>query len=173
MLVGKLLDGFGFFWFEKVSGRVSLQKEGSTAVFYKMICFRLFDVLLRPGNVILFIKPGKKPEVELGMVLSAWRGIKQPRLHHGETPCSSCVGFRVVELAITNPRDEVPFEWQCNSESKAWVVRMESLITILDVERCTLSAFQCCLLFLDVLVFICVCMVFFPKISFANIAALR
>lgn len=70
------------------------------------------------------------------MVVSAWRGIKAPKLHAGETPVNSCVAFRVIQLEIGDPKAESATLWTCNSKSAAWVVRLEGLVCILDVEKC-------------------------------------
>ena len=75
------------------------------------------------------------------MVLSAWRGIKAPKLNAGDTPINSCVGFRVIELELMDETLHPPTAWQCGSETLAWVVRIESLVCILDCDRCALSAY--------------------------------
>lgn len=60
--------------------------------------------MLRPGNVILFHLPtqSERPEVELGMVLSLWRSVKNPQLHTGPTPISACSTLRVVALEVAS-----------------------------------------------------------------------
>ena len=59
---------------------------------------------LRPGHVVLFSLPGhsKRPQVEVGLVLTVWRGLKNPRPHGGEVKVASCVAFRVVQLDLHN-----------------------------------------------------------------------
>ena len=38
--------------------------------------------------------------VELGLILSVWKGIKNPRLHAGETAVNSVMAFRCVCLSM-------------------------------------------------------------------------
>lgn len=57
---------------------------------------------LSPGHIVLFTVPGKaaSPRVELGMVMTVWRGLKNPRPYAGDVQVASCVAFRVVELQM-------------------------------------------------------------------------
>ena len=96
-------------------------------------------VTMRPGNVILFNTPSKHSELQVGLVLSVWKGVKAPRLYSGETPIDSCVAFRAVELSMEDTSQEAATDWTCNSVSTAWVVRLEGLIAILDCESCPLE----------------------------------
>ena len=59
---------------------------------------------LRPGTVVLFSLPvsAKRPQVEVGVVLTVWRGLKNPRPHGGEVKVASCVAFRVVKLDLAD-----------------------------------------------------------------------
>eukprot|EP00435_Cladocopium_sp_Y103_P038496 s1840_g10.t1 len=52
---------------------------------------------LGPGNVVLFQLPAGKDHsgIELGFVVSVWKGVKAPKLHSGQTNVNSCVSFRV------------------------------------------------------------------------------
>ena len=54
----------------------------------------------RPGNVVLFHLPDGNPNpgVEMGLVITVWRGVKQPKINTRATPCASCRAFRVVSL---------------------------------------------------------------------------
>lgn len=83
--------------------------------------------------------------IELGMVLSVWKGVKNPRLFAGETHVNSCVAFRAVALEMVDQENNA--EWWCSSTSVAWVVRLESLVCILDCDSCALlqveNVFQC------------------------------
>ena len=76
-------------------------------------------------------------DIEIGMVVAAWKGVRKPRLHSGETPINSCVAFRVVELDMVEEGDSS--RWMCSSKSKAWVIRTEGLVTVLDCERSYLA----------------------------------
>lgn len=130
----------------------------------------------RPGHIVLFQLPARKDHcgVELGMVLSVWKGIKCPKLHTGETAISACPGFRVVALAskagcgIYSWEKEVWWQtcaifftsdgnfeflrlqllqesnrvWCCSSTSLAWVLRIESLVSILDCQECLSAALR-------------------------------
>lgn len=60
------------------------------------------DFHLRPGNVILFTLPssGEVPPVELGMILTVWRGVKAPTPFAGAVNVASSVAFRVLQLEI-------------------------------------------------------------------------
>ncbi|CAK9003093.1 ZnF_CDGSH domain-containing protein [Durusdinium trenchii] len=53
---------------------------------------------LMPGNCVIFIKPKQPPEFEIGMVLTVWKGIKNPRQFGGEVPINSISAFRVLVL---------------------------------------------------------------------------
>ena len=91
----------------------------------------------RPGNVVVFHTPRlREAYLDVGLVLCVWKGVKQPRLHSGETPINSCTAFRVLSLELANENQESPVEWVCRDKSIAWVVCLESLVTILDVEKC-------------------------------------
>jgi hypothetical protein len=74
--------------------------------------------------------------IELGMVLSVWKGVMNPRLFAGETHVNSCVAFRAVALEMVDQENNA--EWWCSSTSVAWVVRLESLVCILDCDSCAL-----------------------------------
>ena len=45
-------------------------------------------------------------------------------------------------------------EWECSAVSDAWVVRVEALVCILDVEQCTLDASPSIMTMLQVLIFL-------------------
>jgi len=52
--------------------------------------------------VVLFQLPNRDLHggVELGLILSVWKGIKNPRLHAGETAVNSVMAFRCVCLSM-------------------------------------------------------------------------
>ena len=54
--------------------------------------------------MVLFVLPSAdaQPEVEVGLVLSVWRGVKQPRLFSSASHTSSVAAFRVVALSMTD-----------------------------------------------------------------------
>ncbi len=61
--------------------------------------------LLRPGNVVVFHLAGDgsgEPTLELGLVISVWKGIKSPKLVATECHVNSCMAFRAVSLDILN-----------------------------------------------------------------------
>ena len=64
----------------------------------------LSSILMRPGHVVLFTLPcdSKDAKIELGMLMTVWRGIKQPRPHSGEVNVASCVAFRAVQLEMVD-----------------------------------------------------------------------
>ena len=104
----------------------------------------------RPGNVILFQPPVKATTgcgIDIGMIISVWKGVKQPKLHASGTPVESVSAFRVLVLGMQDP-DQVPArDWKCNDRSMAYVCRLESLVFILDCESSALAfVFQpfCC-----------------------------
>ena len=74
------------------------------------------------------------------MILTVWKGVKAPKPHSGEVPVASCVAFRAVQLTLEK-EDGPATRWYCTSESIAWVARLESMITLLDVEKCSLDSF--------------------------------
>lgn len=59
-------------------------------------------IVLRPGNIVLFQLAGAKDNsgVELGLVISCWRGIKTPKVYAGPVSVNSCPAFRVVALEM-------------------------------------------------------------------------
>ena len=81
---------------------------------------------------------GDKPILEIGLVMSVWKGVKSPKVVSGECHVNSCMAFRVISLDIEDPDDSL--RWTCSRVSNAWVVRIEALVTILDCESCRLSA---------------------------------
>ena len=54
----------------------------------------------RPGHVVLFNLPNSADGrgIEIGLVISCWRGIKQPRIFSEPTQVNACSAFRVVTL---------------------------------------------------------------------------
>ena len=50
--------------------------------------------------MVLFQLPNSNANggVELGMVVSVWRGLKNPRLFSGSINVTGCVAFRVIAL---------------------------------------------------------------------------
>lgn len=90
----------------------------------------------RPGNIVLFCTPGKNPMIEVGMIVSAWKGLKAPRLHASPVPVQSCVAFRALRLELAEGHGNPPTLWKTNAKAEAWMVRMEGLMTILDCESC-------------------------------------
>lgn len=84
-------------------------------------------------------EPIQRRGIELGFVLTVWKGHKDPRPNSYETRISSCVAFRVVSLEKQS-KDDPETDWFCNSKTLAWVVRAHGLVAILDCERCALSA---------------------------------
>ena len=95
-------------------------------------------IKLRPGNVVIFHTPSKNSYLDVGMVLGVYKGVKMPKLHSGPTPINSVSAFRVVSLDLDDTEQAIPVQWTCQDQSVAWVVRVEGLVTILDVERSAL-----------------------------------
>lgn len=59
-------------------------------------------LLSRPGHCVLFQLAGAKGNsgVELGVIVSVWRGIKAPKVYAGEVHVNSCPAFRAVALDL-------------------------------------------------------------------------
>lgn len=95
----------------------------------------------RPGNIVLFCLPSSSQSVDVGMVLSVWRGVKASKLVSSGCPIDNCSAFRVVTLDKRSA-DDPESDYYCNSTSPAWALRVESLVTILDCERCALDSFH-------------------------------
>ena len=104
-----------------------------------IVCHSLSSFLLRAGNVVLFHTPTKKITVELGLVISVFKGVKAPKLHPGDVPISSCSAFRVLQLDLEDETQPTPKVWHCRDRSMLFVVRLEALISVLDVESCALA----------------------------------
>lgn len=83
---------------------------------------------------MLFHQPGGMGTVDIGVVMSVWKGVKSPKMFSGETPVSSCSAFRVVVLDKLGTESNKT--WFCTGRSVAWVVRIEALVSILDCESC-------------------------------------
>ena len=62
----------------------------------------------RPGHVVLFALPNQDPKggVELGLILTVWKGVKAPKQQSGECSINSCVAFRAVCLDPCEPHQE-------------------------------------------------------------------
>ena len=58
----------------------------------------------RNGHIILFQLPNRDVDggLELGMVMSIWKGVRNPRLITGDSPINSVVAFRAVALEMVN-----------------------------------------------------------------------
>ena len=54
--------------------------------------------------MVLFHLAGAKGNagIELGFILTSWRGIKSPKVHAGEVNVNSCVAFRAVALDLVD-----------------------------------------------------------------------
>ena len=70
---------------------------------------------LRCGQVVIFHLPGLgtnyEPQVEIGVVVGTWRGVKMPKMSADEVPVNSCVAFRAVSLDLV---DEDWWIWWCS-----------------------------------------------------------
>lgn len=53
---------------------------------------------MRTGNIVLFHVPGANHRVEMGLVISIWKGARKPKLSAAETLIDNCNAFRVVQL---------------------------------------------------------------------------
>eukprot|EP00435_Cladocopium_sp_Y103_P037650 s1066_g10.t1 len=73
------------------------------------------------GHVVVMKLPGLRNTagVDIGLVTTVWRGVKQPKPSAKEVPINGC---------------EPPTDWVCNGKSTAHVLRLESLVCILDVD---------------------------------------
>ena len=60
--------------------------------------------------MVLFQLPGAVGSdnqfVEMGLVVSVWRGIKVPKLYTGAVNVNSCVAFRVISLDMDPSKEE-------------------------------------------------------------------
>ena len=57
--------------------------------------------------MILFKTPGVKQSIEIGMIMTLWKGLRKPKQFSGEVAVNSVVAFRVIALeqANTDRRD--------------------------------------------------------------------
>ena len=62
---------------------------------------------LRPGNVVIFSLPGcsGKTAVEVGFVVSIWKGAKAPKLTSSECSIQTCSAFRAVAMNLEATED--------------------------------------------------------------------
>lgn len=86
--------------------------------------------------MILFHVP-QTSEVDIGMVITVWKGVKKPKVHPGEVPINSVAAFRAVVMEMVDTEDAT--RWRCHARSICTVVRPQALVAILDVEKCLLS----------------------------------
>lgn len=56
--------------------------------------------------MVLYHLPGKVTKLAVGLVLSLWRGVKQPKLTSPDVPLKNCFAARVVKLAKKDPYPE-------------------------------------------------------------------
>ena len=141
--------------------------------------------------MVLFQVPAghQNSGIEMGMILTCWRGVKAPKIFSGPVNVNACVAFRAVALEVSSEDrliigwgwmgqvDHRMFSakaalvyacicnlffskfsafsivfchlksmqdnkvWCCSSTSTAWVVRLESLIAVLDIAECALQEF--------------------------------
>ena len=72
-------------------------------IYFVIVVF--IHIFLRPGQVIVFQIPGAstKASVEVGMVLTVWKGVKAPKQFGGPVPVGSCCAFRAVALDVEDP----------------------------------------------------------------------
>ena len=75
-----------------------------------VVDFRMHLCQPRPGNVVLFQLPEGKDHagIELGFVVSVWKGVKAPKLSSGPTNVNSCVSFRAVAMDMVNQENGEP-----------------------------------------------------------------
>ena len=92
--------------------------------------------VLRPGNVVLFHVPNAENRIEIGFVLSVWKGVKAPKLHTDPCPIDSVSAFRALTLDPLDASQDWVVDWVACNKSSAYAVRLESLIAVLDVEQC-------------------------------------
>ncbi len=64
----------------------------------------------RPGNVVVFHVPAigsgsSPPRLDVGLVMSVWKGVKKPHVVGSEVPVNSCVAFRCVCLSLADLKD--------------------------------------------------------------------
>lgn len=96
--------------------------------------------------MVLFNLPScvTRDGIEMGLIVSVWRGLRSPHLFSGGSRVESCPAFRAVLLDMEEDDKSLSLHkrWYCSATSPALVVRMESLVTILDVETCLMVAKQ-------------------------------
>ena len=74
-------------------------------------CSTMF-CLPRSGNVVLMKLPGLRADAgtDIGLVMTVWRGVKDPRPCATEVPIKGCVAFRAISLSMTDPcQDCLPY----------------------------------------------------------------
>ena len=83
----------------------------STLHFVVLDCSRIVALgsWLRIGNVVLFRTPTPKPTVEIGRVLTVWKGVRNSRQTTSEVSINSVVAFRAVILTPWSLEDNMFF----------------------------------------------------------------
>eukprot|EP00435_Cladocopium_sp_Y103_P032820 s4175_g8.t1 len=80
--------------------------------------------VIRSGHIVLFSLPcdSAEPQIELGMILTVWRGIKSPKPHSGDVQVTSCVAFRTVQLAMENQEAALVCEEPKHGDGKMKII---------------------------------------------------
>ncbi len=67
-----------------------------------MRCYEHSIASVRPGNVVLFQVPSEKEKsgIEIGLVTTIWKGVRNPKIVTSEISINACWAFRVVVLGV-------------------------------------------------------------------------
>ena len=62
--------------------------------------------------MVLFQVPAghQNSGIEMGMILTCWRGVKAPKIFSGPVNVNACVAFRAVALEVSS-EDRLIIEW--------------------------------------------------------------
>lgn len=85
---------------------------------------------IRNGMIILALVPWQSTRIPVvALVTSVWVNAKKPRLATMKIPLQQSVALRIVELR------ESLSTWKCEGSSKAWVIKPQSVVSLMDVEE--------------------------------------
>ena len=75
----------------------------SSRIFCQLITVRCYEhsiASVRPGNVVLFHVPSENSGLELGLVTTIWKGVRNPKIVTSEIAINACWAFRAVVLDV-------------------------------------------------------------------------
>eukprot|EP00438_Fugacium_kawagutii_P012511 Skav212719 [mRNA] locus=scaffold113:730213:738201:- [translate_table: standard] len=93
----------------------------------------------RPGNCVLFQVPSAYAAIEVGMIVSVWRGVRKPRLAVSEVPIDGVSAFRVLQLLPAEKESAEPEGQNYDLEVKLSQASAEAIPLAAELETWTVE----------------------------------